>query len=289
MSTIRVRSSASYWLALPATVWMLVVVVVPIVLLAWVSLWGGRSLSPTSPLTFDNYAKFFANKTYIDLALSTIGHVLLLMGLTGLLGYCIAYFLVMKVRSPIWRLVLFLAFVVPFWTSTLIRAIAWVPFLGVNGVINRILLALGATHAPIEAFLYSRTGITMAQVSLYTMMAAGPVVYMLNAIAPQLREAAMTLKAPPFVVFRRIVLPLTLPGIVIGQVLVFLNVMSDFATVATVGGNKHALLSNLVLLFYEGSQIRAASVVAVLLMLCMLVGVVAAMRVVDIRRLGTDR
>ena len=76
--------------------------------------------------------------------------------------------------------------------------------------------------------------------------------------------------------FCRVTFPLTLPGVVIGQVLVFLNVMSDFATVATIGGNKHALLSNLVLLFYESSQIRAASVVAVLLMICMLVGVVIA-------------
>ena len=75
----------------------------------------------------------------------------------------------------------------------------------------------------------------------------------------------------------------------IGQVLVFLNVMADFATVATVGGNKHAMLPNLVLLFYEGSQHRAASVVAVLLMICMLIGVVAATKVVDIRRLGADR
>jgi putative spermidine/putrescine transport system permease protein len=112
---------------------------------------------------------------------------------------------------------------------------------------------------------------------------------MLNSIAPALREAAMTLKAPPLVVFWRIVFPLTLPGVVIGQVLVFLNVMADFATVATVGGNKHAMLPNLVLLFYEGSQHRAASVVAVLLMACMLIGVIAAMRVVDIRRLGAER
>ena len=61
----------------------------------------------------------------------------MLMAVTGVLGYCIAYFLAMKVKSPAWRLALFLAFVVPFWTSTLIRAIAWVPFLGVNGVINQ--------------------------------------------------------------------------------------------------------------------------------------------------------
>jgi putative spermidine/putrescine transport system permease protein len=289
MSTIRIRSPASYWLAVPAAAWMLGVVVVPIVLLVWVSFWGGRAFSTASPLTFDNYARFFANQTYLKLALSTIVHTATLMAVTGMLGYCIAYFLVMKVKSPGWRLALFLAFIVPFWTSTLIRAIAWVPFLGVNGVINQTLMYVGATQSPIEAFLYSRTGITMAQVSLYTMLAAGPVVYMLNAIAPQLREAAMTLKATPFTVFRRIVFPLTLPGVVIGQVLVFLNVMSDFATVATIGGNKHALLSNLVLLFYEGSQIRAASVVAVLLMICMLVGVVVALRVVDIRRLGAER
>lgn len=289
MSTIRVRSAASYWLAVPAAVWMLGVVVVPIVLLAWVSLWGGRAFSTTSPLTVDNYVRFFSNQTYLKLVGTTVVHTATLMAVTGVLGYCIAYFLTMKVKSPLWRTVLFLAFIVPFWTSTLIRAIAWVPFLGVNGVINQTLMFVGATRSPIEAFLYSRTGITMAQVSLYTMMAAGPVVYMLNSIAPQLREAAMTLKAPPLVVFWRIVFPLTLPGVVIGQVLVFLNVMSDFATVATIGGNKHALLPNLVLLFYEGSQIRAASVVAVLLMVCMLIGVVVALRVVDIRRLGAER
>ncbi|WP_422002661.1 ABC transporter permease [Reyranella sp.] len=289
MSTIRVRSPASYWLAAPAALWMLGVVVVPIALLVWVSFWGGRSFSPASPLTFDNYARFFANPTYIRLIGSTVLHTLTLMAITGVLGYCIAYFLVMKVRHPGWRLALFLAFVIPFWTSTLIRAIAWVPFLGVNGVINQFLMFTGATQSPIEAFLYSHAGITMAQVSLYTMMAAGPVVYMLGSIQPQLREAAMTLKATPVVVFTRVVFPLTLPGVVIGQVLVFLNVMADFATVATIGGNKHALLPNLVLLFYESSQLRGASVVAVLLMICMLIGVIVALRVVDVRRLGADR
>ena len=132
MSTIRVRSPASYWLAAPAAAWMLGVVVVPIVLLVWVSFWGGRAFSTASPLTLDNYTKFFANQTYIKLIGSTVVHTATLMAVTGVLGYCIAYFLVVKVRSPRWRLVLFLAFIIPFWTSTLIRAIAWVPFLGVR-------------------------------------------------------------------------------------------------------------------------------------------------------------
>ncbi len=286
MSTIRARSPAAYWLALPATLWMMAAVVVPVGMIVWVSFWGGRAFSPDSPLTFDNYNRFFANRTYLGLVLETLRHTATMMAICGVLGYAIAYFLVVKVRSARWRTVLFLAFVIPFWTSALIRAIAWVPFLGVNGVINQMLLATGLAEKPVEVFLYSRTGISMAQVSLYTLMASGPVVYMLAQIPPALREAAMTLKAPPVTVFRRVIFPLTLPGVVIGQVLVFLNVMADFATVQTIGGNKIALLPNLVINFYEGAQHRAAAVVAVLLMLCMLAGVAAALRVVDIRRLG---
>jgi putative spermidine/putrescine transport system permease protein len=286
MSTIRLRSPAAFWLAVPAGAWMLAAVVVPTLLILWVSFWGGRAFSASSPLTFENYVRFFSNASYLRLVGHTFLQAATLMAICGTLGYCIAYFLVCKVTNARWRTALFLAFIIPFWTSTLIRAIAWVPFLGVNGVINQALMGMGLTSRPIEVFLYSMTGVTMAQVSLYTMLAAGPVVYMLASIPPALREAAMTLKAPPVTVFRRIVFPLTLPGVVIGQVLVFLNVMADFATVATIGGNKYALLGNLVLNFYEGSQLRFAAVAAVLLMACMLAGVVLALRVVDIRKLG---
>lgn len=287
MSTIRSRSVA-FWLAVPAGGWMLLSVVLPTLLILWVSFWGGRGFSTDSPLTFENYARFFSNATYLKLVGNTFLQAFTLMALCGTLGYCIAYFLVAKLSHRFWRTAIFLAFIIPFWTSTLIRAIAWVPFLGVNGVINTALMSTGLIAKPVEIFLYSMTGVTMAQVSLYTMLAAGPVVYMLSAVQPSLREAAMTLKAPPFTVFWRIVFPLTMPGVIIGQVLVFLNVMADFATVATIGGNKFALLGNLVLNFYEGSQIRFAAVVAVLLMACMLLGVVLALRVVDIRRLGAS-
>ena len=286
MSTIRERSRAAFWLALPAGLWMLLAVVLPVLLIIWVSLWGGTSVSPNNPITVENYRRFLANENYIRLIGDTLLQTAMIMAITGVMGYCIAYFLTVKVTSPAWRVALFLAFVIPFWTSTLIRAIAFVPFLGVNGLLNQALMAIGLIEQPIQAFLYSRLGISMAQVSLYTLLASGPVVYMLGSIPPALREAAMTLKAPPIIVFWRIVLPLTLPGIVIGQVLVFLNVLADFITVTTVGGNKLAFLGNLILLFYEGSQIRMTAVVSVLLMILMLAGVAAALRIVDIRRMG---
>ncbi len=286
MSTLRERSPLAYALALPAGLWMFAALVIPTLFIGWVSLWMTRAFSIANPLGFVNYAKFFQRPAYVKVLMDTVEQALVLMVITAILGYAIAYFLAVKVEHPITRLALFLVLVIPFWTSALIRTIAWIPFLGVTGVINQALMAVGVVDRPVEAFLFSRTGITLAQVSFYTLLAAGPVVYTLRNISPSLREAAYCLRATPFHVFRRIVLPLTLPGIVIGQILVFLSVMADFATAQAIGGHKLAYLGNLVILLYESGQLPFASVIAVLLMASMLAGVAVLLKVVDIRRLG---
>lgn len=288
MSTLREHSPMSYVLAFPAALWMLGALAVPTLFITWVSLWDSRTFSLKSPLGLVNYTKFFEQTAYRSLLLDTVLQAAMLMGITLVLGYCIAYFIVTKVRRTGLQISLFLLLVVPFWTSALIRTIAWIPFLGVNGVINQALLFLGVVERPIEVFLFSLTGITMAQVSFYTLLAAGPVVYVLRNIPPSLLQAAQSLKATPFHVFWRITFPLSLPGVLIGQILVFLNVMADFATAAAIGGNKFAFLGNLVILSYDSGQLPFASVIAVVLMLCMLAGVAALLKIVDIRRLGTS-
>jgi putative spermidine/putrescine transport system permease protein len=286
MSTLHERSPTSYALAGPAGLWMLAALVVPILFIVWVSLWVARGFTLASPLTLANYGKFFARPAYVRVLGDTVQQALVMMVITGVVGYSIAYFLVVHVRRPGLRLALLLGLVVPFWTSALIRTIAWIPFLGVNGVINQALLAIGAIDRPVEAFLFSRAGITLAQVSFYTLLATGPVVYTLRNIPRSLPEAAQCLRATPLRVFWRIVFPLTMPGVVIGQILVFLNVMADFATAQAIGGHKYAFLGNLVILLYESGQFSFAAVVSVLLMTAMLLGVAALLKVVDIRRLG---
>ena len=286
MSTLRERSPLAYVLALPAALWMLGALVLPTLFIGWVSLWATRAFSLANPLGLVNYAKFFQRPAYVKVLADTVEQALLLMAITGILGYAIAYFLTVKVERPAVQLALLFVLVIPFWTSALIRTIAWIPFLGVTGVINKALLVLGVVDWPIETFLFSRTGITLAQVSFYTLLATGPVVYTLRNIPPSLREAAYCLRATPLSVFWRIVLPLTLPGIVIGQILVFLNVMADFATAQAIGGHKLAYLGNLVILLYESGQLPFASVIAVILMAAMLAGVAVLLKVVDIRRLG---
>src|SRR5262249_30203167 len=144
VSTLRERSPASYVLAGPAGVWMLAALVAPTAFIVWVSLWAARGFSLSSPLTVANYGKFFARAAYVRVLGDTVQQALLMMAITGMIGYAIAYFLVVHVRRPGRQLALFLALVVPFWTSALIRTIAWIPFLGVNGVINQALRLVGA-------------------------------------------------------------------------------------------------------------------------------------------------
>lgn len=286
MSALRQRSSFSYLLALPAGLWMFVGLIVPTLFIIWVSFWATRRFDLDSPLGLMNYIRFFNTPVYHKLLYDTLFQTGKLMAITLVLGYCMAYFIVGKVRQNGRKILLILLLIIPFWTSALIRTIAWIPFLGLHGVINQTLIFLGLIDEPISVFLYSRTGITMAQVSFYTLMATGPVIYVMRNIPPSLKEAAQCLKASPTRVFWRITVPLTMPGILIGQLLVFLNVMADFATASAIGGNKFAYLGNLVLNLYDSGQLPFASVIAVVLMLAMFAGVALLLRVVDIRRLG---
>ncbi len=286
MTTLREKSPAGYLLAAPAALWMFAALVVPTAFIVWVSLWASRTFDLNSALGLVNYVKFFTTPVYWKLLGDTFVQAFQIMAITLVLGYCIAYYIVNKVERPARKMVLFLFLVLPFWTSALIRTIAWIPFLGVTGVINQSLIFLGIVDEPIEGFLFSRTGITMAQVSFYTLLATGPVVYVLSNIPSSIPEAAHCLKAPPLQVFWRIVVPLSLPGILIGQVLVFLNVMADFATAVAIGGNKFTYLGNLVVVLYDDGQLPFAAVMSVVLMVSMLAGVAVLLKVVDVRRLG---
>ncbi len=285
LRVIRRYRLGSYLLVAPAMCWMLVGLLLPIGVIIYISFWTQKGYSMQPTLTLANYSKFFTRPAYYQVLFDTLLQTIKLMVLTFFLGYTIAYYIGMKVRSLANRIKIFLLFMIPFWTSALIRTIAWIPFLGVTGVINQFLLFLGIVDQPVRFFLFSTTGITMAQVSFYTLLMVGPVLFTLHNIDRHLIEAAKCLKASPSKIFFRIIFPLSLPGVVIGQILVFLNVMADFATATTIGGGKFAYLGNLVLIVYDSLQLPFASVMGVMLMLCTLLGVAALLKAFDIRKL----
>ena len=160
------------------------------------------------------------------------------MAICLVLAYPIAYFLSMQVQDFKWQLALFLLVMVPFWTSYLIRAVAWLPMLGRHGLINEFLMSIGAIDEPVSFFLYSEFSYTMALVQLYVVLAVGPIFFSLAKIDRTLLEAARDMGATPFQIFREIIAPLSLPGVAIGMIFIFVVVMGEFATAVVVYGGK---------------------------------------------------
>ena len=272
------------WMIAAPSVWLVVFLVIPLISIIVFSFWKftGYGISPHPTLT--NYSQFFTSAIYVQTLFTTFRFTVLTMALCLLLGYPIAYFLAMQVKTFKWQLSLFLLCMVPFWTSYLIRAVAWIPMLGRHGLINNMLAGLGLVDEPVSFFLYSEFGLTMALVQLYVVLCVGPIFFSLAKIEPAILEAARDMGATGFQVFREIILPLSLPGVAIGMIFVFVMVMGEFATAGVVGGGKTSMVGNVILNLMGIAQYPFAAVNALMLMVGMMIGVVIIMKLVDIRK-----
>lgn len=272
------------WMIVVPSIWLLIFLVIPLISIVFFSFWKFTGYGMSPDLTVTNYAQFFTSAIYVETLFTTFRFTIVTMVLCLLIGYPIAYFLAMEVKSFKWQMSLFLLCMVPFWTSYLIRAVAWIPMLGRQGLINNILVGLGVVEEPVSFFLYSEFGLTMALVQLYVVLCVGPIFFSLAKIEPALLEAAKDMGASAFQVFREIIVPLSLPGVAIGMIFVFVMVMGEFATAGVVGGGKTSLVGNVILNLMGIAQYPFAAVNAIMLMVGMMVGVVVIMKLVDIRK-----
>ena len=286
------------WLITPATLWLVAFLFLPLLAIFIFSFWkaSGHGLSPA--FTLENYQNFFAVEGFFDLEhenfltpsiflrtlWTTFRFTATVMAICLLLAYPLAYFLAMQVESFKWQLTLFLLVMVPFWTSYLIRAVAWLPMLGRHGLLNEFLMSTGIVDEPVSFLLYSEFSYTMALVQLYVVLAIGPIFFSLAKIDRALLEAARDMGATPFQIFREIILPLSLPGVAIGMIFVFVLLMGEFATAVVVYGGKTSTTGTIILNYYGIANYPFAAVNAIMLMLAMMIGVVVILRLVDIRK-----
>ncbi len=282
----------------PATLWLVVFLVLPLISIFVFSFWRttGHGMAPA--FTLEHYRAFFVSEGFFDpnkqefltpsifirTLWTTFRFTITAMAICLILAYPLAYFLSMQVQDFKWQLALFLLAMVPFWTSYLIRAVAWLPMLGRHGLINEFLIDIGAIEEPVSFFLYSEFSYTMALVQLYVVLAVGPIFFSLAKIDRTLLEAARDMGATPFQIFREIIFPLSLPGIAIGMIFVFVMVMGEFATAVVVYGGKTSTTGTVILNYYVIANYPFAAVNAIMLMLAMMIGVVVILRVVDIRK-----
>ena len=280
-SGIKRSPLATFLWAAPATLWLCVFLLAPVVMIVLVSLWT-RSVNGFQAWdwTTENYRLIWDSSTYRTALLRTFQRAVFVCILALAIGYPIAYFL-SQIKSLRRQIALFILVLAPFWTAYLIRVIAWNPVLGRNGAVNYLAGKLG--FDPFDFLVYSDFAVNLTLVQLYVLFMVTPVFFQLAAIDNSAVEAAKDLGASPFKVFREVILPLSLPGVMIGFIFVFVLVMGDFATVRFISGSTVTSVGNEVNVYYNNVNLPAAAAGASILVLAMMAGVVILLKFAKIR------
>jgi putative spermidine/putrescine transport system permease protein len=284
MATPARSSSGAWWLIAPAAIWMILFLVVPLLMIFYVSFWTQTTFKIEPILTLKSWQQFFASDTYITSLWTTVRIWLIVLATTFIIGYPTALFVGLFLKSKTLSTVLLVICVIPFWTSFLIRVLAWRPMLGKEGAINIVLQYFGIVDHPIEALLFTELSVIIGMTQIYCVFMVGPIAFMLGRIDPNIIEAARDLGAGFWRIFRKIIFPLSLPGVVVGAIFVSVMVLGEFATASALSGRKVNLLGNIIVTQVGSLKWALASVVGVILTVIMAIVVSLFLRIVDLRR-----
>lgn len=267
------RRNLKTWLFLaPAGAWFLCMLVLPLIVV-FVFAFGERGAAGgyVPAFTFENFLNLGARWAAFQntLILAPLGTLICL-----LIAYPLAYFLALR-TSPRWRTVLLILVIVPFWTSILIRSYAWIYLLGGQGIPS-LLNALGLGN---PRLINTPFAVLVGIVYGYLPLMVFPIYVALERLDKRLLEASSDLGSPPWRSFLQVTLPLSMPGVATGCMLVFILLMGEFLIPAMLGGGKVFFIGNaLVDLFLQSRNWPFGSAVAVALVLVMLVTVAAYLR-----------
>lgn len=219
-------------------------------------------------------------KTYVE----TIKLCFLTWAFTLVIGFSVAYFLAFHIKTKSMQIGLSLLCTIPFWTSNVIRMIAWIPLLGRNGLVNTGLMHIGLIDKPLEWLLFSEFAVVLSLVHLFTFFMVVPIFNSLIRIDKRLIEAAYDAGASGWQTLWNVVIPLAKPGIVIGSIFVITIVMGDFITIGVMGGQQLAAAGKIIEVRLNALQFPAAAANAVILLAITFLIISALSKLVDIRK-----
>jgi putrescine transport system permease protein len=225
-----------------------------------------------SELSFDNYVWLFHNALYWKAYLSSLWIAGVSALLTLIVGFPIAYAMARAPRSV--RPLLVMLVILPFWTSFLIRVYAWIGILKPEGLLNQFLLWLGVISEPL-AIINTNWAVYIGIVYSYLPFMVLPLYATLEKLDQSLLEAAADLGAPPLTAFWKITVPLALPGIVAGLMLVFIPAVGEFVIPDLLGGSDTLMIGRTLWSeFFQNRDWPVASAVAVILLMILVVPIV---------------
>jgi putative spermidine/putrescine transport system permease protein len=185
------------------------------------------------------YAAFFNSGFRRTVLYRTIEVSLITTILSVILGFIAAY--VVAQMPARWKSIMIIAAVFPLLTGVVVRSFAWLILLGKNGILNSLLLSLGAISEPLS-MLYTKGAVIAAMVYLFVPLMILTLAGVLEGIPKDVIEAARSLGATPFAVFRQVILPLAMPGLIVGAVLVFTGSFTSYATPQLLGGESQMMM-----------------------------------------------
>ncbi len=233
-----------YALLSPTLLMMVCALALPIFTLVVYSFWSQDYVTIDETLTLKNYETFFEKWIYGKLLWKSITMSATVTLINVLLAFPVAYFLAFRVKKNhmTWLILIQL----PFYTSYLLRVLAWKIMLGNNGVINSTLVDLGFIQGPLEFLLYSRFSVILTFVHGWAAFAILPIYLSLSKIDNSLLEAAADLGESPIRAFLRVTLPLSMPGVAAAALIQFIPTVGEYVTPMMVGGPKGIMIGQII-------------------------------------------
>jgi putative spermidine/putrescine transport system permease protein len=239
------RVSPIAWLVAPAGLFFLLFFLVPFGVMALFSVLSGNPVQrPNVTLTGRHYDRMLGDSLYIESLWSTLKIGAVTTAAALLLGYPLAHWLA-RMRSRGGHALLLMAVIAPMLTGIVVRTFAWITILSDRGVINATLTGLGLLLAPLP-LMYNELGTVIALVHIYVPFMVLTLAGVIGRIDERLEEAAMSLGASPMRAFLEVTLPLSLPGILAGSLLVFALAISAYVTPYLMGGQQVLTLPMLI-------------------------------------------
>lgn len=264
-------------------VWLLIFFLIPFLIVFKISLSDTASAMPPyvpvldfskigeffSQLDFENYKFIFSDELYVNAYISSFKIALISTLLTLLIAYPIAYGMA---RAPEeWQPLLVMLVILPFWTSFLIRVYAWIGILQQQGLLNNLLIWLGIIDQPLE-ILHTDIAVYIGIVYSYLPFMILPLYATLEKLDGSLLEAAEDLGCRPWKAFLLITLPLSLPGIIAGSLLVFIPAVGEYVIPELLGGIDTLMIGKVLSNeFFQNTDWPVASAVAIVLLLVLVI------------------
>ena len=231
-------------ISLPPLLWVGLFLLLPYALMLAHSFWLVRDGFLVHEWNRQNYAKLLHNPVYLEVLFRTMRIAASVTFLSLVLGYPLAYF--MSFAAGVRKELLYQLVIVPLWVSYLVRGYAWKTILGSEGVLNGFLQYVHVTKEPVGFFLYSPFAVVLMLTHIYTPFVFLPLYASLEHIPRNLVEASDDLGANPLATFLRVILPLSLPGLLAGATFAFVLTLGDFLGPLLVGGPSSIMIANIV-------------------------------------------